>query len=104
ARETFGPLVGFEIGWLAWLARLTAFAALCNLFADYLGYFLPAAASGAGRAVVIVLVVCFLAGSNAAGVRLASLFGNIFTICKLVPLALLVVAGFFFINPQNFSS
>src|SRR5687767_486074 len=27
AREAFGPLVGFEVGWLQWLARITAFAA-----------------------------------------------------------------------------
>src|SRR6185295_15585410 len=27
AREAFGPLVAFEVGWLVWLARLTAFAA-----------------------------------------------------------------------------
>ena len=25
AREAFGPLVGFEIGWLSWLTRVTAF-------------------------------------------------------------------------------
>src|SRR6266446_4263854 len=31
AREAFGPAVGFEVGWLSWLARLTAFAANCNL-------------------------------------------------------------------------
>src|SRR5262245_50167062 len=48
AHSTFGSLVGFEIGWLSWLVRLTAFAALCNLFVDYLGYFLPASASGPG--------------------------------------------------------
>ena len=41
ARATFGRVVGFEIGWLAWLVRLTAFAALCNLFVDYFSYFLP---------------------------------------------------------------
>jgi len=31
AREAFGPTAAFEIGWLMWLARLTAFAANCNL-------------------------------------------------------------------------
>src|SRR6185503_20610203 len=31
AREAFGPTVAFEVGWLIWLARLTAFAANCNL-------------------------------------------------------------------------
>jgi APA family basic amino acid/polyamine antiporter len=104
ARATFGPLVGFEIGWLSWIARLTGFAALCNLFVDYLGYFLPAFGSGLGRAVVMTLVVSFLTGANLVGVRLASLVGNIFTVGKLVPLVLLVVVGFFFINPESYSS
>jgi APA family basic amino acid/polyamine antiporter len=104
ARATFGPIVGFEIGWLTWLARLTGFAALCNLFVDYLGYFLPAFESGPGRVVVITVVVSFLAGANLVGVRLASLVGNIFTVGKIVPLVLLVVVGFFFINPESYSS
>ena len=104
AREAFGPLVGFEIGWLAWLARLTAFAALCNLFVDYLSYFLPASGSGVGRAAVISVVVSFLAAANFVGVRLASLVGNVFTVGKLLPLVLLVVVGSFFIDPQAYSS
>ena len=104
ARATFGPLVGFEIGWLSWVVRLTAFAALCNLFVDYLGYFLPAFGSGLGRAVVMTVVVSFLTGTNLVGVRLASLVGNIFTVGKLVPLVLLVVVGFFFIDPDSFSA
>ena len=39
ARETFGSAVAFEVGWLIWLARLTAFAANCNLMVSYLGFF-----------------------------------------------------------------
>ena len=83
--------------------RLTAFAALCNLFVDYLSYFLPEVGSGPARSVVITLVVFFLTGANLVGVRLASLLGNIFTVGKLVPLVLLVVVGSLFINPQSYS-
>jgi amino acid transporter len=100
----FGSLVGFEIGWLSWLVRLTGFAALCNLFVDYLGYFLPAVGSGPGRIAVVTVVVCFLAGANLVGVRVASLVGTIFTIGKLVPLVLLVVVGIFFVDPARYSS
>src|ERR1700692_1368233 len=50
AREAFGPAIGFEVGWLMWLARLTAFAANCNLLVSYLGYFWKDATAGAGRA------------------------------------------------------
>src|SRR5260370_19001110 len=38
ARDAFGPTVGFEVGWLSWLARLTAFAANCNLMLTYPGF------------------------------------------------------------------
>jgi len=39
AREAFQPAVAFEIGWLIWLARITAFAANCNLLINYLSFF-----------------------------------------------------------------
>src|SRR5882762_7667311 len=57
AREAFGPAVGFEVGWLIWLARLTAFAANCNLLVNYLGYFLPSATNPYWRVTVITIVV-----------------------------------------------
>jgi amino acid transporter len=103
ARETFGPFVGFEIGWLSWLARITSFAALCNLFVDYLSYFLPEVASAPSRSIVITLVVLFLTAANLVGVRLASLVGDLFTIGKLAPLIVLVLTGLFFVNPQSYS-
>ena len=49
ARAAFGPLAGFEIGWLAWLARLTAFAALCNAGARRSGDRRAAISRHAGR-------------------------------------------------------
>jgi amino acid transporter len=104
AREAFGPLVGFEIGWLSWLTRVTAFGGLCNLFVDYLGFFLPSVAAGVTRAVVITVVVAILAGVNVAGVRVASVVGNVFTVGKLLPLLVLIGLGFIFINPRSYSA
>src|SRR5262249_5662394 len=49
AREAFGPVTGFAIGWLLWLARITAFATICNLLITYLSYFWPRAGTGGGR-------------------------------------------------------
>ena len=45
AREAFGSTIAFEVGWLIWLARLTAFAANCNLLVSYLAFFWPSANS-----------------------------------------------------------
>lgn len=104
AREAFGPLVGFEVGWLIWISRLTAFAANCNLFVAYFAYFVPWAAAGAGRAMTIVVIVAALAAVNVAGVRDAAIVSNAFTIGKLAALALFVVVGVFFIDPAAYAA
>src|SRR6266850_4250023 len=83
AREAFGPTVGFEVGWLIWLARLTAFAANCNLMVSYLGFFWPPANSGWLRTLIITGVVLVLTALNVFGVRLAALASNVFTVGKL---------------------
>lgn len=103
AREAFGPTVAFEIGWLIWLARLTAFAANCNLLVNYLGYFVPSAGSSSGRTLIIVIVVGVLTTINLIGVRQAALVSNCFTIGKLVPIIIFIAAGLFFINPQTYA-
>src|SRR5256714_9127075 len=86
AQEAFGSAVAFEIGWLIWLARLTAFAANCNLMISYLGFFWPEASAGVPRATMIVGVVLILTILNILGVRQAAIASNIFTIGKLVPM------------------
>jgi len=101
AREAFGPTLGFEVGWLIWLARLTAFAANCNLLVSYLGYFWTDATAGAGRATVIILVVVSLAAINILGVRQATIVSNVFTVGKLVPLLIFILVGLFFLSPHN---
>ncbi len=103
AREAFGPTVAFEIGWLIWLARLTAFAANCNLLVNYLGYFLPSATNPLWRASIITFVVAVLATINILGVRQAAIVSNVFTIGKLIPIIIFIAAGLFFLNPHAFA-
>jgi len=102
AREAFAPAVAFEVGWLIWLARVTAFAANCNLMISYLSYFWLPAATPFWRASIIVLVVAVLAIINLLGIRQAAVVSNAFTIGKLVPIILFIAAGLFFLNPQAF--
>jgi amino acid transporter len=104
AREAFGSVAGFEVGWLVWLARLTAFSANCNLLIDYLGYFHPGIGAGWLRAVAITAVVVAITSVNVTGVRNAALFSDVFTVGKLIPLVLFIGAGLFFLNPGNFSA
>lgn len=99
ARTAFGPFVGFQVGWLVWLTRVTAFAALCNLLIDYLAHAWPAVASTGGRVAVASLATAAIAAVNIRGVRTAVIVANVFTIGKLVPLVLFVGVGLFFVEP-----
>jgi APA family basic amino acid/polyamine antiporter len=102
AREAYQPAVAFEVGWLIWLARVTAFAANCNLLINYLSFFWSGAASAVWRASIIVLIVTVLAIVNVLGIRQAAIVSNAFTIGKLVALIIFIAAGLFFLNPQAF--
>jgi amino acid transporter len=103
ARAAFGPTVAFEVGWLSWLARITAFAANCNLMVSYLGFFWPAANNFWPRATVIVLVVLALTAINVIGVRQAAIAGDVFTVGKLLPMLIFIAIGLFFLNPHAFA-
>jgi len=103
SRVAFGATVAFEIGWLIWLARLTAFAANCNLMVNYLSYFWPNATSSIWRPTIIILVVVTLTLINFVGVREATLVSNVFTIGKLIPMLIFIAAGLFFLNPAAYT-
>src|SRR5947209_8181971 len=103
AREAFGPTIAFEVGWLIWLARVTAFAANCNLMVSYLSFFWAPANAGLSRALIIIGVVLALTALNILGVRQAAIASNIFTIGKLVPMLIFIAVGLFFLNPPSFA-
>ena len=103
AREAFGSVVGFEVGWLLWIGRLTASAAICNVMVSYLSFFWGWTGSGFWRAVIITTVVVTLAAVNIIGVSESAILNDILTVGKLIPLLLFVGAGLFFINPHSYS-
>ncbi len=103
ARDAFGAVVGFEVGWLLWLARVTAFGSLANLFADYASVFVPATGAGIGRVVVLTGIAGALALLNLLGVRPSTLVTNAFTIGKVSALLFFIIAGMLFISRANYS-
>lgn len=103
AREAFGSMVGFEVGWLYWIVRVATFAANCNLLVTYLGFFIPGANEGTMRIALVSLVVLVITVVNLLGIRESSIMTNIFTVGKLVPLLIFAVVGMFFISPGNFN-
>ncbi len=102
ARESFGPVVGFEVGWLYWIVRLTTAAANCNLLVAYLGFFDPRLNQGAVRIAIICSIFLVIALVNFRGIRQTAILTNIFTAGKIIPLLAFVAIGLFFVQPSNF--
>jgi APA family basic amino acid/polyamine antiporter len=103
AREAFGSVVGFQVGWLAWLARLSSFALICNVLVSYVSYFWPPAGSGLWRGVIMTGVVFVITAINIIGVSRAATVSDILSVGKLIPLMLFIGAGLFFINPHSYT-
>jgi APA family basic amino acid/polyamine antiporter len=97
-RAAFGRFVGFEVGWMQWVTRVTSQAGIANALALALGFYWPAITSGAGRAAVITAVTLALGWINLRGIRASALAINVFTIAKLLPLATFIVFGLVFID------
>jgi amino acid transporter len=98
----FGPVAGFLVGWLMWVARVAALATVSGVMASYLSLFWAPAGAGIGRAIAIAAVLLTLTAINLAGVRPASGAISVLAIGKLIPLVLFVGAGIFFLDPHRF--
>ena len=86
ARSAFGDFVGFETGWMNWIARLTSLASLSNGFVLSLALLKPSLGAGTPRAMVIVSTILILALIHFLGVRYGAASIYVFTIGKLLPL------------------
>lgn len=103
AREAFGPTVGFTMGWLMWIARVTAFAANTSVLLAYLSLFWPSLQAEPVRSAAICGITLLVGGVNFIGVRDVTLTTNILTVAKMAPLLALIVVGCFTLDPANFA-
>jgi APA family basic amino acid/polyamine antiporter len=97
----FGPFVGFLTGVLLWMLLTFAMAAVATVLAAGLGALVPALASRAASAVVLVAIYAAFAAVNILGVERGARVNTVLTIAKVFPLLLLIAGGLFAIDPGN---
>jgi len=93
ARTAFGDFIGFETGWMNWLARVTSLASLSNGFVLSLARFYPSLGNGMGRVAVIVISLLILTAIHFVGVRYGAASIYVFTFGKLIPLIAFIVVA-----------
>lgn len=92
--QAFGGFVGFQGGWLYYLARLISFAANTVLLSDSIAYFFPIAGEGTGRLFTILLTILGLSSVNILGSSESIRSMTFFTVIKFGVLISLVFGGF----------
>jgi amino acid transporter len=97
----FGPFVGFLAGVLQWLALVLSVATVASALAASVALVVPVAATMAGKGAFLALVFGALASINVRGVVLGTRVVEAMTLAKLLPLAALVAAGVWFVEPQH---
>lgn len=98
ARETFGSFVGFEVGWMLCCVGVISWAALANGFCVVLGHFIPEVMTGWLQPTVAIGLIIALAGINLVSAKLGARVSTVFSIGKLIPVALFVIVGVFYID------
>jgi amino acid transporter len=102
-RHAFGDLIGFEVGWMTWIARVASVASLSVGFAQAVTYLWPAAAAGWGRGLAITLPLIALTVINVIGVKSGVRTAVFLAISKTLPLLLFIAAGAFAFSASIFA-
>jgi APA family basic amino acid/polyamine antiporter len=103
-RAAFGRFAAFEVGWMQWFTRAASQASVMAGIAVALGYYWPAMTGGWPRAALLLSITGALAWVNVRGIRESAWVVNALTLGKLLPLAIFIVAGLFFIEPARLTT
>jgi len=93
AKTAFGDFIGFETGWMNWLARVTSLAALSNGFVLSLARIFPSLGTATARIAVIVISIGILTAIHYVGVKYGAASIYVFTLGKLIPLVGFIVVA-----------
>lgn len=104
AGYAFGPMVGFQAGWLSYIGRVSAFGANSNLLVSYASWFWAPLDAEPFRSIILCALTTVLIWVNIRGVKSSVAVVYMFTMLKLLPLSLLILFGLGHIDLQMLSS
>ncbi len=104
AREAWGDLAGFEVGWMTFLTRVATLASLSAGFAQALSWAWPAAGGGWARAALVAIPLLVLTAINVGGVKYGARTSAFLLVAKLVPLAIFIGAGLFAVRWERIAA
>jgi amino acid transporter len=109
AREAFGSLAGYAVGWMSTATGVLSFAAVAAGFGEALVTWMPSLANPVftvggftlvGKTAASALLIAVLGGVNYFGVKAGARISDFLSFTKLLPLLLLAGVGVFFIRGE----
>jgi len=97
-RAAFGRFPAFEVGWMMWFTRAASWASVINVLVAALGFYWPAVTTGINRSIFLAVIIALIAAINIRGIKQSSFVVNVLTIAKLLPLAVFIVIGLFYVD------
>jgi len=101
AKNTFGPMIGFMVGWMMWLSAIIGWAVMARGLLLYLRFVSPSLSEGWIGEIIIISLILGLGALNFLGVKIGSKIINFFTISKLIPIFVFIAFGVFHIKASN---
>ncbi len=97
----FGPYAGFLANAMFWFVGVLADAAVANAMADTLSLYFPILQEPIFRAIFFFIIFGSFAYINILGVKYGDNVVKINTLLKLIPLTILIIAGFWGTSIEN---
>ncbi|MDG1707149.1 MAG: APC family permease, partial [Emcibacteraceae bacterium] len=101
ANRAYGPLIGFQTGWLLYIGRVTAIAANINVLFDYAAYLWDGMSGELMRGISFFIIIGGLTLINVMGVKKTMQALNVMTVVKILPVVLLILLAVPHITPAG---
>lgn len=101
ANCAFGPLVGFQTGWLLYIGRVTAIAANTNVLVTYALDLAEVADTEILRGFLLLLIIGGLVAINIMGIKKTVKAINLITLIKILPVLLLILLAIPHLSPEK---
>lgn len=102
SKAGFGSFIGFLVAWGYWISVWVANAAIAIAFVGALSVFFPVLAQPLPAVSTGLGAIWFLTWVNSRGIRETGIMQLVTTVLKLLPLAVIILGGFFFFNAEHF--
>ncbi|WP_298770008.1 amino acid permease [uncultured Shewanella sp.] len=99
AEAILGRYMGFQTAYSYWIAIWVGNAAIALAFAGYMQVFIPFLLSPLQSCLLAITAVWIVTLVNIFGARAAGFLQLVTTICKLIPIFLVAIIGWFYFNP-----